>query len=391
MNGEQTKIFQNFVQDALQQTLEDVSLTRVADPEHGDPIQWLDPIHVSIMRFHGDGMQGNCILGCDLSFLQRTCPHYDPNVPDHLRILQDWIGELSNLVMGRLKNKLLPFGTVIKLNPPSVTEATGKIFDLYATHSQTFKLWFTADKDYVCLAFSLDVSENIDLHVSSGNDEGQLQPGDAIYRLTDMPNANKNYDMVSKVRSGFGLEDEQGQIDTFDFVDDVVEPERFHSGRAEDKAPSWAQPSSAPIALEQIRAQNQSSGISSGWNTSGTKVQSQPKPALESRPQGKLQQSPEVNVRVMPGTDIKTDSTSDARRSTARRVLEAVECLPSGELHMRFQGRVTYTLTPQRLLQTGWSSITIEGYQLQISASEKGTKVSIPELHMTLEQGSVAA
>jgi predicted amidophosphoribosyltransferase len=32
-----------------------------------------------------------------------------------------------------MKNKLLPFGLALKLNPPSVTEASEEIFDVYPT------------------------------------------------------------------------------------------------------------------------------------------------------------------------------------------------------------------------------------------------------------------
>lgn len=365
MNSEQNQIFQDFVQESLQQTLPELKLARVADPEHGDPIQWLDPIHVSIMRFQGDGMQGNSVFACDLSFLQKTCPYYDPNDPQHLQILQDWIGELSNLIVGRLKNKLLPFGVVLKLNPPSVTEGTGKIFDLYATHPHSFKLWFRSEKDYVCLAFSLDVKENIDLHRSSSRDDNHLQPGDAIYRLSDVQ--SKSFDMVSQVRSGVGFDEDQLGGDDFDFVDDVVEPERLHQSRAEDNAPAWMQKTASPL-------ENSTSTYlkSSEW------IKAVPTEA--------------ARVESKSSREDKETLLETTRHPAIekRRALLGMEWQQNGELMLRFQGGVAYSLVPLKLLDAGWATISVEGFQFQLQRTPHGVRVSVGELQMSVEQNAAA-
>lgn len=355
MNSEQTQIFQDFVQESLQQSLPDMKLKRVEDPDQGDPIQWLDPIHVSIMRFQGDGMQGNAILGCDLAFLQRTCPQYDAEDPNRLQVVQDWIGELSNLILGRLKNKLLPFGTVLKLNPPSVTEATGKIFDLYATQSQNFRMWFSCEKDYICLSFSIDVHESIDLHVTSTYDESQLQPGDAIYRLNEMKHDGNakgsrrdhgsSLDMVSTVRSGISIDEDSLSSEDFDFVDDVVEPERLHQSRAEDKAPAWAQ--KVTIASPSVSS-------------------SSPAPS-------------QTQAQTHAATPIK-------KGGDGRRILESMEWPQHGELVVKFRGGIAYSLAPQKLLDSGCSALTVEGFLFNLERSTLGIRVTVAELQMSIEQ-----
>lgn len=46
------------------------------------------------------------------------------------RVLQDWIGELSNQLSGRMKNKLLPFGCCLDLGIPTVIQGENLHLDL---------------------------------------------------------------------------------------------------------------------------------------------------------------------------------------------------------------------------------------------------------------------
>src|SRR6185436_12997439 len=104
VNAEQLKVFESFVQEAMQQTLPQVGLSRVEDTYDGELVNWPDTILVSIMSFQSDNMQGTAVMGCDAAFLERTYPNFDPKDPQRDALLQDWLGEMSNLVLGRMKN-----------------------------------------------------------------------------------------------------------------------------------------------------------------------------------------------------------------------------------------------------------------------------------------------
>jgi hypothetical protein len=69
-----------------------------------------DAILFGIMGFVGDRMRATCLLGVNQRLLDATCP-------EGAR-LRDWLGELSNQLLGRLKMKLTARGLNIALTTP---------------------------------------------------------------------------------------------------------------------------------------------------------------------------------------------------------------------------------------------------------------------------------
>lgn len=65
-----------------------------------------------VIGFAGSDMRGTLLLAMTGGVLQELSPS-----PDSMR---DWIAELANQLLGRFKNKLLRFGTVIYAATPSV-------------------------------------------------------------------------------------------------------------------------------------------------------------------------------------------------------------------------------------------------------------------------------
>ena len=107
-------------------------------------------------------MKGSVILGCNEEFLRKSCPGLsgDEDVPE--AFINDWIGELSNLIMGSIKNKLLSHGITLRLNPPSISEATETIFDSYSDRRPSEKVWFTSDAgDTICFLMSCDIEDEL--------------------------------------------------------------------------------------------------------------------------------------------------------------------------------------------------------------------------------------
>lgn len=333
MDSEQIKILASFIADAFRQTLPDLQLEAVADTYEDEIVNWPETIMVSIVRFQSEPMQGTAVLGCDVGFLERSCPTFEGDREERDLFLQDWIGELSNLVLGRLKNKLLPFGVVLKLNPPSVTEASASIFETYAVHERQLKLWFNCDQDYICLSFSLDLAASIDLKKELPETDAQLQPGDAIYRLNEAFGQKQNYDMVSKVRSGVELDEDLPEVALFDFE---LAPER----------PAPAQP----------------------W---GESAQAE-SPLLPPSPPVRPQPEPTASV-------------------SGRQKLRGIRWFNQDSVLLTFEQQTSYVITPRLLLAQGTRQLEVEGYQVLLVQSGQVVQLLIPELQLTLAHGEQAA
>lgn len=330
MDSEQIKILASFIADAFRQTLPDLQLETVPDTYEDELVNWPEAIMVSIVRFQSEAMQGTAVLGCDLGFLERSCPSFEGDREERDLFLQDWIGELSNLVLGRLKNKLLPYGIVLKLNPPSVTEASATIFETYAVHERQLKLWFSCEQDYICLSFSLDLAASIDLEKELKQTDPQLQPGDAIYRLNEPVGAAQHYDVVAKVRSGVDLDEELPDGALFDFD---LASER---------------PALAP------------------W--------SQATPAAQ----------PSLSKASAPSESVQAPSHE-------RQKLRGIRWFNQDSVLLSFDHQTSYVITPRLLLEQGTKLLELEGYQIHLVQNGQVVQLLIPELQLTLEHAGYAA
>lgn len=65
-----------------------------------------------VMGFVSDSVRGTCLLAAPESTLRAAAPD--------AAILRDWVGELANQLVGRLKSKLMARGETIKLSTPVV-------------------------------------------------------------------------------------------------------------------------------------------------------------------------------------------------------------------------------------------------------------------------------
>ena len=354
----QLKIFEMFIQEAMLQALPQAKLSRVEAPSDGELVNWPEPIQVSIMSFQSEKIQGTALMGCDISFLELTCPCLDPKLPGKDALLQDWLGELSNLVIGRIKNKLLPYGEVLKLNPPSVFETGEEVFGSYAKRKDNLKLWFKSEQQHFCIALSMDIADDVDLNKALPAQGHSLQPGDAIYRLNEESNSIKKYDVISQIRSGVMTDDDPALHDDFEFDYDL---EAVSAGKLS------GQPLIGVEELEKTNRVNQEINVQQAVSIG------------------------RVEAQVFPDFSGLPSAAESQKSSPNRRPLEAVDWGKGGELCLRFEGGHVVRLTPATLLDQGIGSIAIEGYQMNIQAIQNGLMVFIPELHISLETSIRAA
>ncbi|MCX6129602.1 MAG: chemotaxis protein CheX [Proteobacteria bacterium] len=346
------KIFAVFVQEAIAQTLPSANLKLIEAPEQGDLVNWPEPIQVSIMGFQSDKIKGTAVIGCDHCFFDQFCPGLDKQDPQYLALAQDWLGEFSNLLLGRLKNRLLPYEIILRVSPPSVSEASESIYSSYTRCKENLKLWFNAGQAFICVAFSMDIEAGVDLGARLPAQGHSLQPGDAIYRLNGESHSSNKYDVISQIRSGVMTEDDSVLHDDFDFDLDLEHLE------------------SRPIVANNLVG-----------------VEELEKPA-------KPQQENNIQMPVSVGRgqsnaypEIQFSGSKNSSRlgSKNRRNLEGMEWNEAGELHLCFQGGNLVSITPLILLEQGTNTLMIEGYKVDIQQDQKGLRVTIPELQITLE------
>jgi hypothetical protein len=83
----------------------------------GEPGRWAatnEPLLSGVMGFVSPEVRGTCLLASEHGPIEQSCP---PG--GHVR---DWVGELSNQLLGRLKTKLLGHSVEIGLSTPIVLQ-----------------------------------------------------------------------------------------------------------------------------------------------------------------------------------------------------------------------------------------------------------------------------
>ncbi|RYZ54556.1 MAG: hypothetical protein EOP07_15775 [Proteobacteria bacterium] len=132
------KTFESFMDDALAKSLDDFTLEPTSAPEPS-----VELLKVRLC-FSGSDMSAEAFLSCSRSFLQKTCPLPSGSGDHPTAILLDWLGELANLVIGRLKNRLLAHEITIKISPPAFEGNWPK-----TKNSQSILFWHKLDGSWI--------------------------------------------------------------------------------------------------------------------------------------------------------------------------------------------------------------------------------------------------
>jgi hypothetical protein len=106
-----------------------------------------------VVGFSGDQMRGTLLLATSREPLGRTSPTSDAS-------LREWIAELSNQLLGRIKNKLISHGVTLHLSTPIVLRGQ-HLAPLSANELVPFS--FVCDGGCVCVWFDADLAEGTDL------------------------------------------------------------------------------------------------------------------------------------------------------------------------------------------------------------------------------------
>jgi CheY-specific phosphatase CheX len=100
-----------------------LGLTRIDEP-------WTESeneVFSGVMGFVGDTVRGSCLLAAPETAVLAAAPHSAK--------ARDWVGELANQLVGRVKTKLLAHGVTIALTTPVVLRGV-RLSPLPRTHAK---------------------------------------------------------------------------------------------------------------------------------------------------------------------------------------------------------------------------------------------------------------
>ena len=128
------------------------------DQIKGDP----ELLYCAVVGFSGDQMRGSVLLATSREPLGRTSPTTDAS-------FREWIAELSNQLLGRIKNKLIPRGVTLHLSTPVVLRGQHLA---PVTRAELVPVVFNCDDGHVCVWF--DCEQNPGLDLSQVNEEAAM-------------------------------------------------------------------------------------------------------------------------------------------------------------------------------------------------------------------------
>lgn len=112
-----------------------------------------DLLFCGVIGFTGEQMRGTLLLATSQEPLGRTSPASDSS-------LREWIAELSNQLLGRVKNRLIPHGVELHLSTPIVLRGQ---HIAPVSRAELIPFAFSCDGGYVCVWFDAELSDGVDL------------------------------------------------------------------------------------------------------------------------------------------------------------------------------------------------------------------------------------
>jgi hypothetical protein len=93
--------------------------------------------------------------------------------------LEDWLGEAVNQLLGRLKNKLVPYGVIVSLAVPNVLR--GMSLQFHARRSSPLWMYsFDSEAGIVCVWLDVRMNDGVELAVSADPDQRAAPEGDLV-------------------------------------------------------------------------------------------------------------------------------------------------------------------------------------------------------------------
>ena len=126
-------------------------------------------LYCGALGFSGEQIRGTLVLATSQEPLGRTTPIQGSS---H----HEWIAELANQLLGRIKNKLLPHGVTLHLSTPIVLR--GDYRGIVPRKPDSTPFAFRCDNGAVCVWFDAELIRDLDLSKiepdTEAVDEGEM-------------------------------------------------------------------------------------------------------------------------------------------------------------------------------------------------------------------------
>ena len=169
MQSQNDEVIERCVSDACLELFQDYSLPlqRVKEGELVDS----DLLFCGVVGFTGEQMRGTLLLATSREPLGRTTPAGGESS------LREWIAELSNQLLGRIKNKLLVHGVKLHLSTPVVLRG---VQIAPVSRAELVPFAFSCDGGAVVVWFDAEVLNGIDL-TQTVDTEGVVAEGSTTF------------------------------------------------------------------------------------------------------------------------------------------------------------------------------------------------------------------
>ncbi len=158
----------DIVVDELRQSLAGLveHYTGVCPSISDEPITGVEPTHAAAVGFGDEDMRGSVTLLTDATDAQQL------SASDNSEI-NDWVGELANQLVGRLKNRIAEYGHLLNMGLPVAMQGD----DLTVTGNDVRFLHMKWSGVYLLVAFKLVITDGLVLErdpEASAAEEGSL-------------------------------------------------------------------------------------------------------------------------------------------------------------------------------------------------------------------------
>jgi CheY-specific phosphatase CheX len=152
MSDQNDEILEQTISAACVSLFEDYKLPLVRI-RHGSLRADMPLLFCGVVGFSGEQMRGTLLLATSRGPLGRTTPTTDSS-------LREWIAELANQLLGRVKNQLLARSVTLHMTTPIVLRGE-HIAPL--SRAELVPYTFECDGGYVCVWFDVEIAANVDL------------------------------------------------------------------------------------------------------------------------------------------------------------------------------------------------------------------------------------
>lgn len=151
MTSPNDEVIERCVNEACLAMFQDYALPLVRVKEGS--LKGAELLFCGVVGFTGDQMRGTLLLATSQEPLGRTSPTSDSS-------LREWIAELSNQLLGRVKNRLIPHGVELHLSTPIVLRGQ---HIAPVSRAELVPFAFSCDGGYVCVWFDAELAAGVDL------------------------------------------------------------------------------------------------------------------------------------------------------------------------------------------------------------------------------------